>query len=391
VEKAVREKPRLGIAGIALVAIISIVCGGIAGAVVAKNTGTNVAKPPADTKQSSTTGTSNVSVVTQKPESWAAVAQRVGPAVVTIVNTLQSTSDIFGNVIPGGTAEGSGFIIDRKGDIVTNDHVIDGAQSLQVVFANGKKTPATLVSADKLSDLAVIRVHVPVPATLSFGDSSKLVPGEPVMAIGSALGDYRNSVTTGVISATGRTVDEPDSVSLHDMLQTDAAINQGNSGGPLLNDQGQVIGVNTAVNRGSTQSSNIFGFSTGSDSVVAEGLGFALPSDNVKNVAARLVENKPTAFLGVSYHPISQQDANFYSLPMGAYVNAVRPGSPAEKAGIKQRDVITKMNGQPLNDTYTLERIVSEHSPGDHIKVTIWRSGKTLTLDVTLGRKPKSL
>jgi 2-alkenal reductase len=295
--------------------------------------------------------------------SWAQVAREAGPAVVTVVNQLKPQQGLFGYA-PAGTGEGSGFVIDHKGDIVTNNHVVDQAQSLQVVFANGKKANAQLVRADPLSDLAVVHVSVPVTTVLRFGDSNALQPGQPVMAIGSALGEYRNTVTAGVVSALGRTIQEPPSanfpagVSLHNMLQTDTAINQGNSGGPLLNDRGEVVGVNTLISRGAQQT-NIFGAGS---SVVAEGLGFAIPSSTVSNVAARLVQNKPPAFLGVQYHPISQQEATYYGLPLGAYVNAIRPNSPASRAGLRQRDVITKIGGQPINDTYSLEQVVAEHT-----------------------------
>jgi 2-alkenal reductase len=311
------------------------------------------------------------------------VVKRVGPGVVTIINQQKAQQDAFGDVVPGAKAEGSGFVINRKGDIVTNNHVIDQEQSLTVVFEDGTKASAQVVRADPLSDLAVIHVNHPVSTVLSFGDSAALQPGAPVLAIGSALGEFRNTVTAGVISALGRTINEPSGVTLQNMLQTDAAINEGNSGGPLLNSQGQVIGVNTAITRGAS-STDIFGQST---DVVAEGLGFAIPSDTVKSVAARLVQNKPPALLGVMYHPISQQESSFYNLPMGAYVNTVKAGSPAQKAGIKVRDVITKIDGQAINDTYSLSQVIADHAPGDVISITLWRNGKTLTVKATLSAK----
>lgn len=383
------SRPRLGFLGLLAVIIVALIAGGVGGAAatlaLGKSTGSSSPSPaPAQPASVASLGQPS-----EKPMSWTQVVQRDGPAIVTIINKEKPQQDMFGNLVPGGTAEGSGFIIDRKGDIVTNNHVVDGEQSLTVVFADGHKTPAQLVRADPLSDLAVVRIHTKVPAVVHFGDSNQLQPGEPVMAIGSALGQFRNSVTTGVVSALGRSIDEPDGVTLQNMIQTDAAINQGNSGGPLLDDRGEVIGVNTAITRGTSQS-DPFGLG-GSQSVVAEGLGFAIPSSTVKNVAARLVENKPPAFLGVSYHQISQQDSTFYNLPVGAYVNAVRAGSPAASAGLKARDIITKINGQSVTDTYSLEQIISEHSPGDNVKLTVWRGGKTLTVSVKLGAKPKAL
>jgi 2-alkenal reductase len=211
-------------------------------------------------------------------------------------------------------------------------------------------------------------------------------PGEPVLAIGSALGQYRNTVTSGVVSALGRSIDEPNNVTLHNMIQTDAAINEGNSGGPLLNDQGEVIGVNTAITRGSSSSNDIFGFGLGSSSSpVAVGLGFAIPASTVKNVAARLVQAKAPAFLGVSYQEVTPQAATYYNLPIGAYINSVKAGSPAARAGLKSRDIITKLDGRPLNSTGDLEQMVTSHAPGDVVTLNVWRNGKTLTLKAKLG------
>jgi 2-alkenal reductase len=315
---------------------------------------------------------------------WSSVVERVGPAVVTIINHQTAQPDYFGNLQPGATDEGSGFIIDRRGDIVTNNHVVDLQQSLTVVFSNGRRAPAQLIRADPTNDLAVIRVHTSVPAVVQFGDSAALLPGQPVLAIGSALGQFRNTVTSGVVSALGRTIDEPSGVQLQNMLQTDAAINQGNSGGPLLNSAGDVIGVNTLITRGTSQS-DVFGLS---QSVVAEGLGFAIPSDTVKNVALRLVANKPSAYLGVMFHPISQQESAYYNLPVGAYINSLASGSPAAHAGLKKRDVITKVDGQQVSDTVTLAQIISNKAPGDQVKLMVWRGGKTIELTVRLGSKP---
>jgi 2-alkenal reductase len=318
------------------------------------------------------------------PESWTQVVKQAGPAVVTIINQQQPTTDLFGNQVAGATAEGSGFIIDRKGDIVTNNHVVSGEQTLTVIFANGHKTSAHLVRTDTSTDLAVVKVDVPIPAVLHFGDSSNLQPGEPVLAIGSALGVYRNTVTAGVVSALGRTITEPTGTTLNNMIQTDAAINEGNSGGPLLDDRGQVVGVNTAIASGSSET-DIFGF--GTSSAVPQGLGFAIPSNTVRSVAARLVQNKPTAFLGVQYHQVTSQDATYYNLPIGAYVIAVQSGSPADKAGLKARDVITKLDGTKISTPDALQQDIANHTPGQHVTLTVWRNGKTLTIAVTLGAK----
>jgi len=383
-------RSRFGFGAVVLAVLLSLVFGGIAGAVVAKQvqpsaSARNGSASPITATTQGRPSTTVVDTGSGAPISWASVAKRVGPAVVTIINQQAAQPNpLFGGTSPGVTDEGSGFVISSKGDIVTNNHVVASAGNLTVVFADGHKVPAQLVRADSLSDLAVIRVKANVSTMLTFSPSNNLQPGQPVMAIGSALGQYRNTVTAGVVSALGRTIDEPNGISLHNMIQTDAAINQGNSGGPLLNTQGQVVGVNTAVTRGQAQS-DPFGTS---QQVVAEGLGFAIPSDQVRSTVTRLAVNKPPAFLGVSYHEITQQDATFYSLPLGAYVQAIGAGSPAEKAGIQKRDIITKINGHALTDTLQLEPVIANHVPGETVTVNVWRNGKNLTLRVKLGARP---
>jgi S1-C subfamily serine protease len=376
-----QKRSSLGAGSILLVAVVALIFGAIAGAVAARATASNNTVPEVATSSNSNPASFGGSAAA--PLSWSAVAQRVGPAVVTIINQQKSQTDIFGNVTPGPVDEGSGFVIDKKGDIVTNNHVIDNSSSLKVVFADGRKAPAQLVRADKLSDLAVVKVNVPVKVTLSWSTETRLEPGEPVLAIGSALGQFRNTVTAGVVSALGRSITEENGVTLQNMVQTDAAINQGNSGGPLLNDRGQVVAVNTAITRGTSQS-DIFGLSS---QVVAEGLGFAISGTSARAVVARLVHNKPPALLGVTYQQITPQDAAYYNFPVGAYVKIIKPGSPAAKAGVRLRDIITKIDNQSLNDTYQLEQVVAQHNPGQTITLTVWRSGHTLTLKAKLVAK----
>jgi S1-C subfamily serine protease len=378
-----KDRSKLGAASVLLVAVVALLFGGIGGAVVAsQTTKTKVVQATPQSAPSSNPPGNTVASTT--PMSWVDVARRAGPAVVTIVNQQPPQRDIFGNTQPGAKAEGSGFVVDRKGDIVTNNHVVEGAQTLTVVFSDGHKASARLVRTDPLTDLAVVRVATKVNTILTFGNSNALQPGEPVLAIGSALGEYRNTVTSGIVSALGRAITEPTGIVLQNMVQTDAPINQGNSGGPLLNDRGQVIGVNTVITRGA-QSSDPFGTT---QSVVAEGLGFAIPSSTVQSVAARLVQNKAPAFLGVTYHQINQQDSTFYSLPQGAYVNTVTAGSPASKAGIRPRDIITQVDSRKLTDVIQLEQVIAEHEPGQTTTIRLWRNGKTMTVKVKLGAKP---
>jgi 2-alkenal reductase len=363
--------------------ILAAVVGGAAGYVVARHE-TPAAASPGPGPGPATGGTATTVSLSERPMSWAQVAQQDGPSVVTIVNQQAPQQDIFGQMVPGSQDEGSGFVVNARGDIVTNNHVVAGEQKLTVVFSDGRKVPAQLIRADPYSDLAVIRVHTSnLPAPLQWGNSATLQPGDPVLAIGSALGEFRNSVTSGVVSALGRTIQESAQVSLHGMVQTDAAINQGNSGGPLLNDRGQVVGINTAVNRGSTTDS-LFG---ASQSVVAEGLGFAIPSDTARNVAQRLMQNKPTAELGVQYVEVSQQLSTYYNLPIGAYIQSVVQGSSAARAGLQPRDIITKIDGQKVTDQSTLDQTIAGKAPGQTVTLTIWRNGSTFTKTVKLGAK----
>lgn len=363
-----------------LTLILAAATGGIAGYVVAKHETPAAAPAPSPAATGNTT-TVSLSV---RPMSWAEVAQRDGPSVVTIINQQAPQQDIFGQTVPGAQDEGSGFVVDARGDIVTNNHVVAGEQTLTVVFSDGRKVPAQLIRADQYSDLAVVRVHTSqLPTPLQWGNSAGLQPGDPVLAIGSALGEFRNTVTSGVVSALGRTIQESAQVSLHGMIQTDAAINQGNSGGPLLNDRGQVIGINTAVNRGSTTDS-LFG---GSQSVVAEGLGFAIPSDTARNVAQRLMQNKPTAELGIQYVEVSQQLSTYYNLPIGAYIQTVTPNSSASAAGLQPRDIITQIDGQKVTDQSTLDQTIASKAPGQTVTLTVWRNGSTFTRTVKLRAK----
>lgn len=201
-----------------------------------------------------------------------------GPAVVTVVNTMQvQTRGRFGGGTQTAEALGSGVIFSDKGYIVTNQHVVDGQTSLEVIFSDGTRVPATLVGEDASNDIAVIKVDVAVPAVAKLGDSSTLEAGQPVVAIGTALGDFQNTVTEGIISGLHRQLDSS-STAVQDMIQTDAAINHGNSGGPLLDLQGNVIGINTAVVRSDSAAGD-----------VAEGLGFSIPINTVKTVIEKLV------------------------------------------------------------------------------------------------------
>ncbi|MCL5256968.1 MAG: trypsin-like peptidase domain-containing protein [Chloroflexi bacterium] len=306
------------------------------------------------------------------------VVKTAGPAVVTVVNTYVQ-EDLFGTQ-SSGEALGSGVIIDNEGHIVTNNHVVEGQQSLSVIFANGEKVPAVLVGRDPYSDIAVIKVDGPTPAVAAMGDSSTLQPGQTVIAIGSALGDFRNTVTRGIVSGLGRQIPTESGYTLEDVIQTDAAINHGNSGGPLLDLSGQVIGINTAIVRSSGQGD------------VAEGLGFAIPSNTVNNIAAKLIADGhvPRPYLGISYQEINPSLAAYYNLPVkyGAYVLELTPGGAAEQAGVLVDDIITAINGEAINDQMSLGQILMKHSTGEQVTLTVNRGGEELSIPATLGEAP---
>jgi 2-alkenal reductase len=251
--------------------------GGVAGYYVAENRAP-ASLPPATSQlaavqpQSQSPAASSLTVT--ENSAVIDVANKAEPAVVTIVNTLQSRPRRSGRGSGANVAEGSGIIIDRQGHIVTNAHVVDGAQQIDVIFADGTQTSAKLVGADSSSDVAVLQVTASVPGVLTFGDSNALQLGETVIAIGSPLGSYRGSVTSGVVSGLNRSVQDTGETGL---IQTDAAINHGNSGGPLLNLAGQVIGINTLVVQNSDSGD------------LAQGLGFAIPSNTVSAIVKQLI------------------------------------------------------------------------------------------------------
>jgi len=296
------------------------------------------------------------------------VVRQANPAIVTVVNQL-------GN----GTATGSGFIIDQQGHIVTNNHVVDGTQGLQVIFYDGKRTSARLIGTDPVNDIAVIQVSGTVPGTVNWGDSSKLEAGQPVVAIGSALGNFANSVTVGVVSGLNRRIGGGDSMS--GLIQTDAAINHGNSGGPLLNMSAEVIGVNTLVVR------------DGSNGDQAEGLGFAIPANTARTIATQLMQNGSVArpYLGVTYQTLTAQAAADLGIAQtsGAYLSTVQAGSPAAQAGLLAGDVITTIDGQTLDETTTLQSVLTQHKPGDRVPMQVIHATSTqeVTITVTLGSR----
>jgi 2-alkenal reductase len=269
-------------------------------------------------------------------------------------------------------------IISSQGYILTNNHVVEGTSQLGVILADGTELPAETIGTDMYADLAVLKTQNELQTIASLGNSDSLKPGETVIAIGSPLGEFVNTVTVGVISATGRSLDTGNGFLMEDLIQTDAAINQGNSGGPLINLAGEVVGINTLVVRGS-------GFSN----TIAEGLGFAIPINTAKTISGQILENGYFArpFLGIRWQPITPRISHIYNLPVqwGTYISDVLPGSPAFLSGLKAGDIITQIGSIALNEDHTYINTLFTHEPGDEVTISINRDNQQFDVKVTLG------
>ena len=302
--------------------------------------------------------------------------ESVGPAVVTVVGTVSGQVTFWGTSADSQSS-GSGVILSSDGNILTNNHVIEGAKSLSVILADGSSLPATVLGTDQYADLAVIKVNGKVPAVATLGNSDALKPGETSIAIGSPLGSFRNTITVGVISATGRSMDTGNGYQMENMIQTDAAINQGNSGGPLVNLAGQVVGINTMIVRGN-----------GYSSAVAEGLGFAIPINTARAVADQIIQKGyfTRADLGIRWVDIIPSIAARYDLPVqwGAYIRAISTGGAAQQAGLAQGDIITKIGEHAIDENTSFLNALFNYAPGQKVTVELVRNGKPMTVTVTL-------
>ena len=302
--------------------------------------------------------------------------QQVGPAVVTIVGKIPGQATVFGTT-GDATVSGSGFFISDQGYILTNNHVVEGTNEVSIILSDGTEQKATLVGTDPYSDIAILKTDGAVPAVAKLGNSDLLQPGESVIAIGSPLGNFKNTVTVGVVSATGRSIETGQGYQIDDLIQTDAAINQGNSGGPLVDLAGEVVGINNMIVRGS------------GNGTVAEGLGFAIPVNTAQAVATQIMAkgyfSRP--FMGISFQAITPDIADAYHLPAkwGVYVQKVVAGSPASAAGLQAEDIITNINGVQMDESHDYLNILYSYKPGDQVSLGVMRSGKELTLDITLG------
>jgi 2-alkenal reductase len=302
--------------------------------------------------------------------------QKVGPAVVTVVGTVPGQMTIFG-MTGDQTVSGTGFFITDQGYILTNNHVVEGTSEVNIVLSDGKQQKATIVGTDQYSDIAVLKTDGKVPAVVTLGNSDKMDPGESVIAIGSPLGDFKNTVTVGVVSATGRSIDTGNGYTIENLIQTDAAINHGNSGGPLVNLAGEVIGINTLVVRNSGSGD------------VAEGLGFAIPVNTAQAIAQQIIQQGYFArpYMGISFQPITPDIAERYNLPAkwGVYITKVESGSPADQAGLKENDIITKVGDIAIDETHSYVNSLFNYKPGDTINLEVMRDGQTTQLQITLG------
>lgn len=307
------------------------------------------------------------------------VVEKTSPSVVAIGVTRRVVNPFDPFAVPKreNSTIGTGFLVSDKGIIVTNKHVVsEPGVKYTVVGKDGQKFDVRKIYRDPTLDLALVQVDNTSLKVLELGDSSKLKVGQTVVAVGNALGRFTNTVTTGVVSGLGRRVEVGSPFegfeNLDDLIQTDAAINPGNSGGPLLNSAGQVIGVNVATTEG------------------AQNIGFAVPINSVK-VLVQEFETKGSVsrpFLGIRYRFISKDVAILNEVPQGAYIQEVVEGGPAEKAGLKERDIITKINGQSVDNEGKIADFIKGASIGRRVELEIWRDEKILKVSATLEELP---
>ncbi len=361
--------------------LIPAVGGAVAGGVIAL-----VVASGSTTTHSTTTTVINQSPASAIPTSLTGTAESgrgltvnqiyrdASPGVVDILVTEQSTSGSGGFPLGGGSTqqtqgEGAGVVYDTKGDIVTDEHVVSGATSVQVTFQDGVKASAQVIGTDPSTDVAVIHVNVPSSELhpITFANSSAVQVGDPVVAIGSPF-SLPETTTAGIVSQTGRSIMAPNNYTIPGAIQTDAAINPGNSGGPLLDANAHVLGLNDQIETNSGSSA---------------GVGFAIPSDSVARIADAIIAGHPVkhAYVGVELNGTSAG---------GATVTATTAGSPAATAGVQPGDVVTAINGKSITSTDQFIATVDTFAPGDTITLTVKRSGQTHNIKLKLGTRPST-
>ena len=366
---------RRGWAPGAIVAV-AVVAGIVSGSLSAAAVSSFMRTPAAAVASQSAVGTNVSNVHIDESSAVISAVQAAMPAVVKIQSSTGG----------GGQATGSGFIFNAGGWILTNRHVVADAQQLTVILSDSRELEGRVYGIDTLTDLAIVKVDATGLPTVKIGSSGDLEQGQLAIAIGNPLGEFENTVTTGVISGLGRQIvagsqASSSSEQLNNLIQTDAAINPGNSGGPLLDSAGQVIGVNTAVSQD------------------AQGIGFAIPIDVAKPIMQQAVDGKPLTrpWMGIYYQPVTKQLAEDRDLPVdtGVIVDAsgnqpaVFPNSPAADAGIREGDIITAVDGAEVNAGTDLSELMLPHKPGDTITLSVLRGSNKQDIKVTLGTLPE--
>ena len=371
-----REPRRLGVVPVMTVALVAAIISGSLSAVAV----TNLLRPGSSGVTNEPTGSSVSQVHIDESSAVITAVARVMPSVVVI----ESRSS--GGVLGGANGTGSGFIFDSNGWILTNKHVVAGADEISVKLNDSRVFTGRVYGIDTLTDLAIVKIDATGLPAASLGSSEELELGQLAIAIGNPLGNFENTVTTGVVSGLGRQIQAGDatgttSEQLNNLIQTDAAINPGNSGGPLINSAGQVIGINTAVNQD------------------AQGIGFAIPISVARPIVQLALAGKPIArpWIGVRYTLIDAQSAKDLGLSVdhGVLISksanglpAVLPGSPADKAGLVEGDIVLAVDGDAVDADHDLSTRVLPHVPGDTVTLSVMRDGRTLEIDVTLGTLP---
>jgi len=371
-----RERRSLGVVPVMTIALVTaIVSGSLSAAAVS-----NLLRPGSGGVTSVPTGSSVSQVHIDESSAVITAVARVMPAVVVI----ESRSN--GGVAGGANGTGSGFIFDSNGWILTNKHVVEGADEISVQLNDSRVFSGRVYGIDTLTDLAIVKIDATgLPAAI-LGSSEELQLGQLAIAIGNPLGNFENTVTTGVVSGLGRQIQAGDptgtsSEQLNNLIQTDAAINPGNSGGPLINSAGQVIGINTAVNQD------------------AQGIGFAIPISVARPIVELALAGEPIArpWIGVYYKPVNAQVAKDLGLSVdhGVLIDkpasgapAVFAGSPADKAGLKEGDIVVAVDGDVVDENHDLSTRILPHVPGDSLTFSVVRDGQTMEVSVTLGTLP---
>ncbi|HEU4671607.1 MAG TPA: trypsin-like peptidase domain-containing protein [Candidatus Limnocylindrales bacterium] len=379
------DRGRAGV-GLGTILAASLVSATLAagGTFVALDATGTLDRPAASTPVSQVPAGSNTSssqpVTLDESSAVTAVAEKVGPAVVQITSSSQAGNG-FGGAIPD-TGVGSGVIYDSSGWILTNRHVVSGSDRLVVKLKDGKEYDGSIYGIDSLTDLAIVKIDATGLPAATLGNSDELKVGQLVVAIGSPLGTFTNSVTSGIVSAKGRQI-QVEGGMLSNLIQTDAAINPGNSGGPLIDAGGNVIGINTAV----AQSAN--------------GIGFAIPINIARPITAQAVAGKKLTrpYVGVRFITLDPEVAKTHdvSITQGALLDggqgqpAIVPNGPADKAGLESGDVVTKVDDTTIDGEHPLDAVLSQYAPGDTVTLDVLRGGSHKTISVTLGTRPADL